>query len=219
MNGSLEKTGRRMAIAAGLLAAFAATGVGLVAFTELSTRERIAANERAYLMRTLNEIVPAEAHDNDMFSDTIEVSDVELLGTPEAITVFRAFSGGRPVAVILTPIAPDGYSGAIKLLVGIAMDGRLTGVRVTSHRETPGLGDGIEAARSDWILGFDGRSLDDPPIGRWAVRRDGGDFDQFTGATITPRAVVKAVSNALLYFEKNGQALFAPQTNIGKTIQ
>lgn len=211
MNASVEKPGGRMAVAAGILAAFAVAGVGLVAFTELSTRERIAANERAYLLRALNEVVPAEAHDNDMFSDTVHVSDEDLLGTPEPVTVFRAFSGGQPAAVILTPIAPDGYSGTIRLLVGIAVDGRLTGVRVTSHRETPGLGDGIEAARSDWILGFNGRSLDDPPRARWTVRRDGGDFDQFTGATITPRAVVKAVRNALLYFEKNGQALFVPR--------
>ena len=211
MNASVEKPGGRMAVAAGILAAFAVAGVGLVAFTELSTRERIAANERAYLLRALNEVVPAEAHDNDMFSDTVHVSDEELLGTSEPVTVFRAFSGAQPAAVILTPIAPDGYSGTIRLLVGIAVDGRLTGVRVTSHRETPGLGDGIEAARSDWILGFNGRSLDDPPRARWTVRRDGGDFDQFTGATITPRAVVKAVRNALLYFEKNGQALFDPR--------
>jgi len=210
MNAKVEKPAGRMAVAAGILAAFAAAGVGLVAFTEVSTRERIAANERAYLLRALNEVVPADAHDNDMFSDTIQVSDEELLGTPEAITVFRAFSGGQPAAVILTPIAPDGYSGAIRLLVGIATDGRLTGVRVTSHRETPGLGDGIEAARSDWIVGFDDRSLADPPLARWTVRRDGGDFDQFTGATITPRAVVKAVRNALLYFEKNRQILFDP---------
>ena len=210
MNAKVEKPAGRMAVAAGILAAFAAAGVGLVAFTEVSTRERIAANERAYLLRALNEVVPADAHDNDMFSDTIQVSDEELLGTPEAITVFRAFSGGQPAAVILTPIAPDGYSGAIRLLVGIATDGRLTGVRVTSHRETPGLGDGIEAARSDWIVGFDDRSLADPALARWTVRRDGGDFDQFTGATITPRAVVKAVRNALLYFEKNRQILFDP---------
>jgi len=198
-----------MVSAAGILAVFAAVGVGLVAVTEDATRDRIEANERAFLLRTLNDVLPAARYDNDLFNDTIEVTDLELLGTPQPVTVYRAFLQGRPEAVILTPVAPDGYSGAIHLLVGIDVDGRITGVRTTAHRETPGLGDAIEAERSGWTLSFDGRSLDDPPAARWAVRRDGGDFDQFTGATVTPRAVVKAVRNALVYFDAHREALFA----------
>jgi electron transport complex protein RnfG len=200
---------RRMLVAAALLGAFAMIGVGLVATTESSTRERIAANERAYLLRTLNQVVPSDRYDNDMFTDMIRVIDAELLGTPNPVAVYRAFAGDRPVAVILTPVAPDGYSGAIRLLVGIGADGSLAGVRVSGHRETPGLGDAIEAQRSDWILGFEGRRIGDPPLAQWSVRRDGGVFDQFTGATVTPRAVVKAVRNALVYFDAHRDALFA----------
>lgn len=199
----------RMASAAAVLAVFATVGVGLVAFTEDATRARIEANERAYLLKTLNDVLPADRYDNDLFTDTIQVSDPELLGTDDPVTVYRAFRGGRPAGVILAPAAPDGYSGPIRLLVGISAEGVLSGVRVTSHRETPGLGDAIEAQRSDWILGFDGRSIGDPPQARWAVRRDGGDFDQLTGATVTPRAVVKAVRDALLYFSAHRATLFA----------
>jgi len=198
-----------MASAAGVLAVFAAVGVGLVALTEDATRDRIDANERAFLLRTLNDVLPSDRYDNDLFNDTVEVTDPDLLGTREPVTVYRAFRDGRPAAVILTPVAPDGYSGAIRLLVGIDIDGRVTGVRATAHRETPGLGDAIDADRSGWVLRFEGRSLGDPPLSRWAVRRDGGDFDQFTGATVTPRAVVKAVRNALLYFDAHRESLFA----------
>jgi electron transport complex protein RnfG len=198
-----------MASAAGFLAVFAAVGVGLVALTEEMTRDQIDANERAFLLRTLNDVVPADGYDNDLFNDTIKVTNPDLLGTGERVTVYRAFREGKPVAAILTPVAPDGYSGPIRLIVGIDADGSVTGVRVTSHRETPGLGDAIEAERSDWILGFEGRSLGDPPLADWAVKRDGGDFDQFTGATVTPRAVVKAVRNTLLYFDAHRTQLFA----------
>ncbi len=209
MAADREGIAAAMASAAGVLAVFAAVGVGLVALTEDATRDRIEANERAFLLRTLNDVLPPDRYDNDLFNDTIQVSDTELLGTREPATVYRAYRDGRPEAVILTPVAPDGYSGVIRLLVGIDAEGRVTGVRATAHRETPGLGDAIEAERSGWILKFEGRSLGDPPLARWAVRRDGGEFDQFTGATVTPRAVVKAVRNALVYFAAHRELLFA----------
>ncbi|WP_297529287.1 electron transport complex subunit RsxG [Thiohalobacter sp.] len=188
---------------------FAAIGTGMVAYTYDATRERIHENERLALLRHIHQIINPERHDNDLFHDTIQVVDPNLLGTDEPVTVYRARMGGHPVAVVMTPVAPDGYNGSIRLLVGIDVNGRITGVRVLSHRETPGLGDAIEADRSDWILGFEGRSLNDPPESQWAVKRDGGVFDQFTGATITPRAVVKAVKRALIYFEQHREALFA----------
>src|SRR5690606_4959952 len=120
-----------------------------------------------------------------------------MLGTTQPVTVYRAFRGGEPVAALFNSVAPDGYSGEIRLLVGVRVDGSLSGVRVLSHKETPGLGDPIEVRHSDWITRFSGLSLENPPFERWKVRRDGGDFDQFTGATITPRAVVKATRNTL----------------------
>ena len=199
---------RPIALSALFLFLFAIIGSGMVAFTFDSTAEKIAANERRALLRSLNELVPESRYDNDIFNDIVYVYSSELLGTAEPVPVYRARSKGWPVAAVLAPVAPDGYSGSIRLLVAINADGTLAGVRVVQHRETPGLGDAIEAERSDWILGFNRRSLSDPVTERWKVKRDGGDFDQFTGATITPRAVVKAVKEALLYFQAHGQTLF-----------
>jgi electron transport complex protein RnfG len=119
---------------------------------------------------------------------------------------------GQPVAAIFTSVAPDGYSGNIKLLVGILHNGVLAGVRVISHKETPGLGDAIEADRSNWILSFNEKSLQNPPLKQWGVKKDGGFFDSFTGATITPRAVVNAVKNTLLYFQENREMIFSATT-------
>jgi Na+-translocating ferredoxin:NAD+ oxidoreductase subunit G len=200
---------RSMLRAAGILAGFAVSGALLVAITWQSTAERIAANERAFLLRTLADVLPEGAYDNAVHEDFITVTDRALLGTPAAVTVYRARLRDRPVAVVMTPVAPGGYSGPIRLLVGILADGTISGVRVVSHRETPGLGDKIELERDDWILGFDGRTLGQPPLERWAVRRDDGVFDQFTGATITARAVVSAVRDALLYFDTHRDSLFA----------
>lgn len=200
---------RAAGIAALVLALFALVGTGLVAAGYELTRERIAANERAALLRNLHAVVAPEEHDNDLFRDVVLVHDPVLLRSEDPLPVYRARRGGDPVAALLTPVAPDGYNGDIRLIVGVYRDGTLAGVRVLSHRETPGLGDAIEVERSDWILGFRGRSLGDPKPAQWAVRRDGGVFDQFTGATITPRAIVAAVKRALEYFAAHRNALFA----------
>ena len=200
---------RQILITALLLLLFTVLGTALVAFTYNNTRSVIEANARANLLQNLHAMIPPERHDNDLLSDSLEVTDPDLLGTDAPVTIYRARKGGQPVAIILAPVAPDGYSGDIKLLVAIGADGTLIGVRVTAHRETPGLGDPIEAARSDWILKFTGRSLADPNEKHWAVKKDGGVFDQFTGATITPRAVVKAVKKSLIYFQRHRQTLFA----------
>jgi electron transport complex protein RnfG len=199
---------RPIALSAAFLFLFAVIGAGLVAFTFDSTAEKIADNERRALLKSLNELVPEQRYDNDIFSDVVYVRNSELLGTSQPVPVYRARKDGWPVAAVLAPVAPDGYSGSIRLLVAVNLDGTLAGVRVVQHRETPGLGDAIEAERSDWILGFSGRSLSDPVPERWKVKRDGGEFDQFTGATITPRAVVKAVKEALLYFQAHRHELF-----------
>jgi len=196
--------------AAVALGVFAVIGMGLVALVHDGTKERIEANEQAVLLHTLESLVPADWFDNDILADTITVTDLTL-GTDEPVTIYRARKNGKPMAAVLSPIAPDGYNGTIKLLVAIRTDGSLAGVRIVSHRETPGLGDPIDTDKSDWIFGFDGRSLDNPPESRWKVKRDGGDFDQFTGATITPRAVVKAVYKTLTFFERNQARLFGQE--------
>ena len=199
----------QITITAAVLLLFAVVGTLLVVLTFEGTREQIAANEREALLRKLSVLVSPERYDNAIFEDTIQVVDDHLLGTTEPVTVYRARRDGEPVALVIAPVAPDGYSGTIRLLVGINRNGSLAGVRILAHRETPGLGDKIEAERSDWILGFAGRSFDNPPREAWRVMRDGGAFDQFTGATITPRAVVKAVRNSLIYYRDNHEALFA----------
>ena len=207
---------KNMSISAVLLGLFAIVGTGMVAFTSTNTAERIAANERAFLLRSLHELVTPDMHDNDMFNDVIQVSEKESLGSKKPVNIYRARKDGKNIAVIISAVAPDGYAGDISLLVAIDNNSTLLGVRVASHRETPGLGDGIEIKRSNWILGFNGKSLVNPGKKGWRVKRDGGMFDQFTGATITPRAVVKAVYKALEYFKNNSDVLFSTKS-IGQT--
>ena len=187
---------------------FAVVGTGFVALTEDSTRDLIAENERRVLLRNLNALLPQEKFDNDIASDTRQVPASALLGTENESTVYRARLNAEPVAAIFNSIAPNGYSGKIHLLIGIYGDGSLAGVRAVKHSETPGLGDAIEVRKSDWILGFNEKSLANPGPEKWAVKRDGGAFKQFTGATITPRAVVQAVKNSLLYFQQNADTIF-----------
>ena len=195
--------------AAATLFVAAMVAVGLVAIVHDLTRPAIEAGQRARHTARLAAVLGGARFDNDLLADVIEVRDEELLGSNDALPVHRARLGGQPVAVLLTVVAPGGYGGPIRLLVGIDRDARLLGVRVLEHTETPGLGDAIDERRSDWIRAFAGRSLSEPPVARWKVRKDGGDFDQFTGATVTPRAVVGAVANALVYFERRRDELFA----------
>ena len=187
---------------------FAVAGTTLVALTEYSTSEAIAENERQVLLRNLYALLPRDRLDNDIATDTLELPAATLLGTDENSTAYRARLGGEPVAAIFNSVAPDGYNGKIHLLVGVYIDGSLAGVRVVKHAETPGLGDAVEIRKSPWIDGFAGKSLTNPSQDRWRVKRDGGDFDQFTGATITPRAVVAAVRNTLLYYRQNADMIF-----------
>ena len=192
---------------------FAALGAALVGLTFIQTEDDIKYNEKLTLLKKLNNIIPAETYDNDLLLDTIIIKPSSLLSTKEESLAYRARKNNQNVAVVFSSIAPNGYNGSIHLLVGVKADGRLAGVRVVKHRETPGLGDVVEISRSNWILGFDNKSLSDPDDKGWKVKRDGGVFDQFTGATITPRAVVKAVHNALLYFDQNQNMLFSEQAD------
>jgi electron transport complex protein RnfG len=192
-----------------LLAAFAAVTAGLIAFTFQNTQARIADAERRAAQKALFEIVPQSRHDNDLLGDTLSMpaDQAAQLHIPESALIHVARSGGEPIAFIIPTIATDGYSGDIRLVVGVNLDGSLAGVRVSNHKETPGLGDKIELNKNDWILGFDGKSLVNPPEEKWSVKKDGGDFDQFAGATITPRAVVNQVKNVLQYFNTHRDEL------------
>lgn len=202
---------KNMVIAALILGGFSLIGTGLVAYTHYSTHDRIVASEKEALIARIHDLIPQQRFDNDIASDVIEVTDPILLGSNEPVKVYRARKAGQPVAVMLTPVAPDGYSGEIRLVVAIWNDGSIAGVRVVGHKETPGLGDYIEEHHSSWIRGFDHRSLQNPVDAQWKVKKDGGHFDYITGATITPRAVVKAVKNSLKYYHLHQDELFRPQ--------
>lgn len=201
-------TSRSMLASALRLGAFALAAAALLAGMVLLTQDRIAAEVRRAELAAMAAVLPAEGYDNDPLADAIRIVDVEAFGSAEPVIVHRVRRGGEPVGAVLALTAPDGYSGPIRLLLGVDVEGRVIGVRITEHRETPGLGDPIESGKSDWALGFDGRALGDPAEARWAVKKDGGEFDQFAGATITPRAVVRAVRRGLAYFRDNRARLF-----------
>ncbi|MFP4155195.1 MAG: electron transport complex subunit RsxG [Halothiobacillaceae bacterium] len=200
---------RQVVITAALLATFTVAGVTLVALTRESTVDRIESNEREMMLARISAVLKPGSYDNDPVEDRFVIVDPAALGWRAGFEPvgYRARLGDRITSVVLPVNAPEGYGGDINLLVGVTAEGVVSGVRVTRHRETPGLGDPIEAEKSDWILGFEGKSLDNPQNG-WAVRKDGGQFDQFTGATITPRAVVNGVYRALQYARDRHAQLF-----------
>lgn len=190
----------RSAIGLGLFAVI--TG-GTIALTQAVTEERIQQQAAKAEAKALFEIIPERAHDNELLRDTIQLPASDILATDGPLTAWVARQDGEPTGLILPVVAPNGYSGDIRMLVGVDLQGNVLGVRVTSHKETPGLGDRIELKKSDWIKSFNGRSLGEPPLRDWTVKKNGGVFDQFTGATITPRAVVETVKETLVYFENH----------------
>ena len=195
-----------------ILAGFALAAIGLVMTTQWFTQDRIDAQQRNELMRTLNELIPPHMHDNDLYADCTMVAAPDDLGR-DLQAVYRSRLNGNDNALALITTAPDGYSGNIDMVVAVDTQGVVQGVRVLSHRETPGLGDKIELRRDDWILSFDGQQVRGATDPRWNVRRDGGMFDAFTGATITPRAVVNAVERAVRYASAQQSMLFAAPAN------
>jgi electron transport complex protein RnfG len=192
-----------------VLAVFAAITSVAIGWTYLATKDQIGVEVRRAEARQLLEIFPPETHDNDIVDDGFElVADTPLLGIREARQGYRVRQNDRVIGVILPATARNGYSGDIRALVGVRNDGSVAGVRVVAHRETPGLGDKVDLRKSDWILGFDNRSLSQPDLSGWNVEKDGGVFDQFTGATVTPRAVILATRRALEYARLNAETLF-----------
>lgn len=197
-----------------LLAIFAVCTTLLIASTYLSTRDRIALEKRHAEEKALLQIIPRERHNNSMLDETIPVGpDSSGLGLKEEKRIYIARQDGEIVAAIIPATAPDGYTGEIDLIIGINTDGSIAGVRALAHKETPGLGDKVDFRKSDWVLGFNGRSLGNPELPGWAVKKDKGVFDQFTGATITPRAVVAATLRALQFAQANRALLFGDQAD------
>ena len=191
----------------GLVAAALLSGV------HLATRDRIASEQQRQALATLNQLVPESGYDNELVADRFSAT-VSGLETPA--TLYRARRDGEPVALLADVTTPDGYSGDIRLLVGIAPDGEVIGVRVLDHRETPGLGDEIELKRSDWIRQFSGQSLGNPRADQWAADRRGGAFDTLSSATITSSAVIQAVKDVLAWYAENRENAFAIE-NRGET--
>ena len=204
----------RSAIRASIgLGLFAILTAGLVALVQLNTKERIIEQETRARLSALYELVPEQYRENDLLADSYRLFKGSASTSED---VFLARKNDSVSAIILPWTAPDGYTAPIQMLIAIKVDGELIGVRVISHKETPGLGDNIELTKSDWIRGFDGRSIANTESKAWAVKKDGGEFDQLTGATITPRAIVSSVYEALNFFEMHKTALLnqAPQSEL-----
>ena len=193
------------------LLVFSIVGAGMLSGAYTLTRPTIELSEQAEKFALVSQTLPAGSFDNDLIREAQVLPANAQLGLKRQAQAYIARKHGMANAVVLEAIAPDGYAGEIRLLIGIQADGRIAGVRVTAHKETPGLGDYIDIARNAWINQFAGKSLTNPADAAWKVRKDGGSFDYLAGATITPRAVIKAVNKALHYFESHKAELLAPQ--------
>lgn len=191
-----------------ILAAFAVVTTGLIGLTYSGTESTIDHQQRLKVKNTLSAILPSNRYNNDIINDCTFVTAPDYLGSELPQRVYRGRLNDEPSVLAIETVAPNGYSGRISLIVGLRNDATITGVRVLEHKETPGLGDKIDIRVSDWITSFEGKTIEEDTLAMWAVRKDGGQFDQFTGATITPRAVVAAVKLATLYAQQNQAELF-----------
>ncbi|EXJ13490.1 electron transport complex subunit RsxG [Imhoffiella purpurea] len=190
---------------AALLGGFTLLAAALLVIGDLATEDAIEQRHAEDLKASLSQVIPEGIHDNDLLANPMIIKD----DAGEDVVVYRALKGLDVVGVAYR-IVGIGYAGEIDSILGLDAQGRILGVRVLAHAETPGLGDKIEVAKDDWILGFDGLSIGDPPLERWGVKKDGGDFDQFSGATITPRGVVRSIREGLQFFAEHRDALTAP---------
>ena len=206
LNKAIFKNALKTAIT---MLAFALIGTSLLAYVFDITRAPIEASEKEARLALFKEILPVNVYDNDLLKTTVEIGPNDLLGNRISTIANIAKYNNKTAGVVLEAIAHDGYSGDIKLLIAIRADGSISGVRVLAHKETPGLGDYIDIAHGKWIKLFDDESVNKTPAKNWQVKKDGGKFDYMVGATITPRAVVKAILKALQFYEINKQTLFA----------
>ena len=197
------------------LALIGAICAAMVATTFMLTRDRIAMNERAWLESSLEPALGNLKFDGGVTDSMLIIGAPHQLPGPDDAVIYRVYTSEKPAAALFAVTARDGYAGAIKFLLGVEYDGTVTGLRILQHRETPGLGDRIVSSRSDWVFQFDGHSLGDPDVATWMIKRDGGQFDQLSGASVTPRAVLKAVRETMIYFEAHRDEIFsAPATRI-----
>lgn len=204
----------RISYQALLLGGFSFIATALLVLGNVATSDAIEERMKEDLRASLSQVIPQEIHDNDLLESTLEMEKAD----GSKLLVYRA-AKELQVTGLAWEVVGKGYAGDIRLILGLNPKGEVLGVRVLSHTETPGLGDKIEVARDDWIFGFDGLSLGNPPIERWKVDKDGGDFDAFSGATITPRAVVTAISEGLLFFKQHRTALTAPMVVTSPTLE
>jgi len=200
-----------------ILAGFALVTTGLIAVTFAGTKDRIQRAQEKQLLSVLNELIPENSHTNELNLDCIIVNAPEQLGTTQDKRIFRARNGSENVAAVIETSAPNGYSGEIKMVVAVSLNGTSIGTRVIEHKETPGLGDKVDLRVSDWVLSFADVPFSGKDDKRWQVKKDGGQFDQFTGATITPRAVVQAVKSTLVYYNANRDMIFNTASNCAST--
>ncbi|MCF6193058.1 MAG: electron transport complex subunit RsxG [Kangiellaceae bacterium] len=203
-----------------VLAVFALVSTGLIAITHLFTKDKIAEEVELSMIRQLNQIVAEENYNNSVYQDCLLVNDLALLGSKDDQKIYRMRMSSTinnnntaDYGLMLTTVAPDGYSGRIYIAVALSKTGNILGVNILAHRETPGLGDKIERKKSNWLNQFVGLSLSIVEEKNWRVKKDGGQFDALTGATITPRAVIKSVYNSLLYYQFKGDILFSQASN------
>ncbi|MCM8595853.1 electron transport complex subunit RsxG [Accumulibacter sp.] len=210
-----KPTAARMALrTAVILLLFVVVFTSLLAGAYLWTRPAVEAAAAEEKMKSISEVLPGELFDNDLLKSSLRIAPDPALGLEDESLAYQARRGGQVTGLVFEAVAPDGYSGRIRLLIGVGVDGSLLGVRVTQHKETPGLGDYIDPRKDrnrerPWIRQFDGLSLASVPEREWRVRKDGGRFDSLAGATVSPRAVIRAVHKALRYVEDNRQRLFA----------
>ena len=199
-------------LAAGTLAVFSMFTTIMITFTHQKTAPIIKKNQHKFLMQSLAAVMPIDSYDNDLITDSFTINH-SLLSKDDSV-IYPAYKNARPAGAIITTVAANGYNGKIKLIVGINYAGQIHAVRVVEHKETPGLGDPIEIKRSNWIEQFKGKSITNPRLAAWAVKKDKGQFDQLTGATITPRAVVTAVKNALLFYQEQQEIIFSQKSGL-----
>jgi Na+-translocating ferredoxin:NAD+ oxidoreductase subunit G len=204
---------KRIGYQAMLLGGFATFASVFLVSGNIATKDAINDRLKEDLLQSLSQVVPDNLYDNNLLDNILEVSDKK----DHAIKIYRGFKGSQ-VSALAWQISVQGFADEIKMIIGVDTNGKILGVRVISHSETPGLGDKIEEKKSNWIFGFNGLSLGNPPLAEWKVKKDGGRFDAFSGATITPRAVVKGITAGLEFFKANRSRLIAIPDQVDSSV-